>query len=280
MKLENKEINGNFFLKKNRIFSAKEFKQDFLKEGLNVYEVIRVLDNIPLFLEDHCERFANSLKGKGLDYHCDRKELGHMLDELIDRNSLSYGNVKIVFHAGPHNDSYIIMYPVKHVYPTQKDYEKGVSVCIINEDRPDPEFKHWRPHFKQRVKEIKSEKGVYEVILLNQEGAITEGSQTNLFLIRDDQIISAKSEKILPGITRKYVYEICEREGIPVIEIDYGPENLHDYSSAFLSGTSPKILPIRTMDSFVFNPEHPLLRKLMLRYDEIIRKYIGKKQKQ
>lgn len=42
----------------------------------------------------------------------------------------------------------------------------------------------------------------------------------------------------------------------------------------FISGTSPKILPIKTVNSINFNADNNLIRKLMKEYDDEIEKYI------
>ncbi|MGC9342178.1 MAG: aminotransferase class IV [Bacteroidales bacterium] len=269
-----KEIAGRFFLKDDTLFPAKEFSEHFLKTGINVYEVIRVISSTPLFLEDHCKRFSNSLKGKGVEFDCAAPKLKYNLEKLINENKLVTGNIKIVFHFQPAEKSFLIIYPVQHVYPSKDDYKFGVFTVSFEEERPDPEFKNWRPDFKARVKKLKKETGAYEIILVTHDGIITEGSQSNLFFLKGDKVITAMSERILPGITRKYVYEICKNLEIEIIERDFALKDLENYDSAFISGTSPKILPLNQIDEFRFDPVHPVLRRIMEEYEGDIREYL------
>jgi branched-chain amino acid aminotransferase len=269
-----KEIAGNYFLKNDNLYPASDFSDQFLKTGINVYEVVRVIKYTPLFLEDHCKRFSNSLKGKGIDFDCASPKFRVDLEKLIRENILEDGNVKIVFHFEPAEESFLIIYPVQHSYPTEEDYQLGVYTVCIEEERPDPEFKNWRPVFKKRVRQLKKDTAAFEVILLTHEGVITEGSQSNLFFLKGNKVITAKGERILPGITRKYVYEICKKLGVEIIERDFGFEELVNFESAFISGTSPKILPLNQIDEFRFDPEHPVLRRIMWEYEGYIQEYL------
>jgi len=128
-----KEIAGKFFIKGETIHPESQFAEIFLKKGINVYEVIRVIDFVPLFLEDHCLRFAHSLKGKGVKYEWNTTELIKKLDLIIQKNALKNGNIKIVYHYSRGGDSFLIIYPVQHHYPTKADYKTGVKTCFIEE---------------------------------------------------------------------------------------------------------------------------------------------------
>lgn len=270
-----KEITGSFFLKQNTLFPANEFSEHFLKSGINVYEVIRVINSIPLFLEDHCKRFSNSLIGKGIDFDCTTTKLRLQLENLIIENKLKEGNIKIVYHFEHAGESFLIIYPVRHIYPSKENYQSGVFAVSIEEERPDPEFKNWRPDFKARIKKLKEASGAFEVILVTHDGIITEGSQSNLFFVKDNKIITARSERILHGITRKYVYEICKNLKIDIIEKDLKTRDLSNFESAFISGTSPKILPLNRIDGFRFNPDNMLLRRIMDNYEESIHTFLN-----
>lgn len=273
--IQQSEINGNYFLKDEVLLPAEDFDEAFLKKGINVYEVLRIVDYIPLFLEDHCRRFSYSLEGKNIKFHCHTEALKLKLRTLIQKNDQQSGNIKIVYHYNDQDDCFLIIYPVKYLYPSENDYEKGVDTLLIEEERPNPELKNWRPLFKKQVRELKKAKKVYEIILMNHDGIITEGSQSNLFFIINNEIITAKPKRILPGITRKYVYQICKMKKIRITEKDFTKETLNQYQSAFISGTSPKILPVHTIDGFVFDPAHPILKMIINEYDEIIHKYVS-----
>jgi branched-chain amino acid aminotransferase len=51
--------------------------------------------------------------------------------------------------------------------------------------------------------------------------------------------------------------------------------DLVDFDAAFITGTSPKILPIRQIDEFIFNPDNKIVRQMMESYDELIDIYLN-----
>jgi branched-chain amino acid aminotransferase len=119
-----------------------------------------------------------------------------------------------------------------------------------------------------------SESGCYEVLLVNQRGEFTEGSRSNLFFLKDGVFITAISEDILPGITRQKVLDLIVARGKKVVERNLKEIELPLSEGAFLTGTSPKVLPIRTIDNQTFKTDHPEIRELMTDYDLLIEQYI------
>ena len=91
--------------------------------------------------------------------------------------------------------------------------------------------------------------------------------RTNIFLIKDDKLVTAPEKVVLSGITRKYILEICRESNIPVEFRCINAEDLGDYESVFMSGTSPVVLPFFRIGDTPFNINHeliPFLRKLFL----------------
>ncbi len=71
---------------------------------------------------------------------------------------------------------------------------------------------------KERIEQIRHETGSYEAILVNTRHQVTEGSRSNIFFVKDDQVITAKSNDVLEGITRQQIIVMMNNEGIPLIE--------------------------------------------------------------
>ncbi len=165
-------------------------------------------------------------------------------------------------------------YFIPHAYPSPRHYRKGVRTITLAEDRPQPEIKNWRPGFRQRIKNLKALRDVYEVILINENGFVTEGSQSNVFMVRGGTLVTAPSHEVLPGITRKYVLEICRGQGIPVEERLFNLEEMAGADAVFLTGTSPKVLPVSGIDHLRFSPGNSLVRTIAAHYDELIEDYI------
>ena len=113
--------------------------------------------------------------------------------------------------------------------------------------------------------------GVYETVLVNDRKEITEGSRSNIFFIDPmDRVITPPLKDVLPGITRKYVIGICQSEAIEVIERPVVLNELNRFISCFISGTSPKVLPVWQLDSFQFRADHRVTKTIMARFESLL----------
>jgi len=268
-------VKGKYFLRDYDLRENYEFDGSFIETGINLYEVVRVTNGIILFLEDHLARLNNSVKNLNLKSVTGFSRLSKLLNKLILSNNLITGNIKIVFHYQTgKSEKALIAYPVPYNYPDDKDYRFGIKTGIIRFTRPLPEIKNWFGEFREKVGEIKKENSWYEVILENDQGLITEGSQSNIFMIRDNKIYTVPQGLILEGITRKKIIEICNLEKLNLEERNFKRDFLFSADTVFITGTSPKVLPICRINDKTFKVGHPILILLMKRYDEIIASYI------
>ena len=234
------------------------------------YEVVRLIDGKVLFLDEHLNRLLDSIFGTGLQFPGSRKII-ESLSALISNNEFKIGNIRICLQAGKKNQSQLLCYFVPYVYPESSVYLSGVQLVTYPHIRPNPGIKKWDNQFRVSVNEYIRDHGVYEALLLNDQKQITEGSRSNLFFInQDQQLITPPEIDILPGITRKYVFRICRQKGLHVIERPIMLNELDQMESCFITGTSPKILPVCQVDGIQFKVDHPLLRMLMKELDSII----------
>lgn len=80
--------------------------------------------------------------------------------------------------------------------------------------------------------------------------------------------MTAPDDKILSGITRKYIIEICRDINI---RIDYRcvpADSLKNYDAVFMTGTSPMVLQFCCINDVNFKVPVPLIEKLRTLYVE------------
>ncbi len=83
-----------------------------------------------------------------------------------------------------------------------------------------------------------------EAILL-RDGYATEGSASNLFIVKNKQLITPpKSHYLLPGITRDLVIELAGKEGITCIECEISEQQLFDADEIWLTSSTKEIMPV------------------------------------
>lgn len=98
----------------------------------------------------------------------------------------------------------------------------------------------------------KSKKGnAYDVLMLGSRGQLCEGTFTNVFLVKDNRVITPDLDSgILPGITRKNVINLCKSLGIVVEERWVEPSELYGADEIFLTHTSRGIVPVDELDGW------------------------------
>jgi branched-chain amino acid aminotransferase len=91
--------------------------------------------------------------------------------------------------------------------------------------------------------------GYDEAIMLNHDGLVSEGSGENIFLVKDQVVITPPvSTGCLHGITRDTVMTLLSDSGYQVVEADVEPERLHEADEVLLTGTAAEVTPIREID--------------------------------
>ena len=90
--------------------------------------------------------------------------------------------------------------------------------------------------------------GAIEAILIRNGFAI-EGSQSNLFIVKSDIVITPpKSRYMLGGITREIILEQCKQNKIICSEKNISEDELHQADEIWLSSSTREILPIVTLN--------------------------------
>ncbi len=107
------------------------------------------------------------------------------------------------------------------------------------------------------------ESGFDEAILMNSQGKICEASGMNIFIVRNNKIITPGFDQdILEGITRDSVITIAKALGIEVIERAVDKTELLIADEVFLSGTAAKITPVKQIENYHLSANRPITEKI------------------
>jgi len=268
---------GNYFVYKNSLMKAGT-KNDFpeIAEDSSVYEVVRVIDGVPLFVEDHYMRMVSSLRLLGLSDACiSGADIKNGIKTLIEAENLENCNVKISIKI----DKGIpvpLFYISRSFYPPAGMVLEGVPTGLIRWERDNPNIKVLNSRYKEAVSKRMEEGGFFEVLLVNNDGYITEGSRSNVFFVKGNKIITAPGSHVLLGITRKYVIQACKNAGFEVSEELVNVDELGLVDAVFLSGTSIKVLPVSSIEEHRFkSSENAVVTAVIREYDRIVEKYIA-----
>ena len=107
------------------------------------------------------------------------------------------------------------------------------------------------------------ESGFDEAILMNSQGKICEASGMNIFMVRNNKLITPGfNQDILEGITRDSVLTIAKDMGIETEERAIDRTELLVADEVFLSGTAAKVTPVKRIESYHLSSNRPVTEKL------------------
>lgn len=272
------DLAGVFVMDSGALLTADSPAADRLRlptDRTMFYEVIRVVRGIPLFWEEHMARLQQSVQvpvsiPDTLYADCRR---------LIAANSLAAANLRLVLLE---NQAVIHLTPSN--YPPLTLFKQGVPTGILDWERENPNVKIIRSDYKAAIAARYAQPGpfgrYYELLLADRHGFLTEGSRSNLFFIRGNQVLSAPDSRILKGITRKHILEAIGAAGGQLTEGQLTLAEIRQGAcdAAFLSSSPFDILPIRAIEDFeLASAAHPLLQRIDTAYRAIVESYIKAK---
>ncbi|GAB4321670.1 MAG: aminotransferase class IV [Bacteroidales bacterium] len=241
-----------------------------------LYEVVRTVRYVPLFLEDYYERLSNSFQLTGNRVPVTLAETGKIIRSVAKANRIPDGPVKLLLPLeGRHSVLAFCMVP--HL-PAPEDYDHGVQVAFLEAERDMPNAKRWNNKLRVQAERLLEQTGAYEALLVNHHGVVTEGSRSNIFLFRGDEIVTTPDELVLPGITRKKVLQLCREQEIEVKYDCIKRSQLVEWESMVVTGTSRRLVPVRDAGEIRFRTDQPLMRRLMNGFDLLVDRYLEEHQ--
>ncbi|MBR4498206.1 MAG: aminotransferase class IV family protein [Bacteroidales bacterium] len=246
-----------------------------------IYDVLRVMDGVPLFVEDHSARFFKSFDLSERKRPFEESWFEQSINQFIRQYGVVHGNIRCVYSISAANETQYLVYEIKHSYPTAEMYANGVACGTFVGERANPNVKQEAAVKTNAYKKI-AETGVYEVLLVDNDHNVTEGSKSNTFFVKGNTIVTAMAQDVLCGITRLQIVSLIHSLRIPLEERKIHLSELSGFDAAFISGTSPKVLPIRSVESIEYKVDNPIVQKLSEAYNKSISNYIEsyKKRKQ
>lgn len=258
---------------KSIILNGKVIRADeYTEKPAEFYEVIRVKDRAVMFLEGHVIRLNNSLKMAGIDKTFSTEAIQSDFTKLFAADTLKNQNVKISVSLENGHLSCALYY-IDSKYLKEETYQKGVQVKTQFFERENPEIKQ-QTNAMQAIRKQLQLDTVYEYLLVDREGFILEGTKSNVFFVKGNQVITADTGRVLGGITRQHVAALA-REHSDFVESSFAKADLKEADAVFLTGTSIGILPVCTVDDIGYSSaKNHVVLSLIKAYESWEKSYI------
>lgn len=246
--------------------------------GISVYEVIKVINGVPLFFEDHLERLKNSIFLSGMEYtNLQIEELNSQIYSLCKENHKYIGNIELRISALPDTKSQFLLGFIPHKYPKAEEYKQGIKVGLLQAERNLPNAKVKNTDTRLKANKYLSDTQLSETLLYNNQGLITEGSRSNVFFIKGLRVFTAPGSMVLKGISRKQAINALIQLEIPFSEEAIHVKALPEMDAGFICGTSPGILPLNSVEETIMDAENSLLQKIKSAFNNQVTAYLASK---
>jgi branched-chain amino acid aminotransferase len=249
------------------LYEQSEAKISVFDHGLlygdGVFEGIRFYQDRVFRLDEHMDRLWDSAKAITLDIPLSRAAMIEATLETIRRNDLHDGYIRLLVTRGVgslglspdscRRPSVIIIAATIALYP-ESLYEKGLTMatCSVRRIPPaalSPRIKSLN-YLNNILAKIEAQQAdAAEGVMLNEQGYVAECTGDNLFVIKNGRISTPPiNAGILAGVTRSVVFELAEKNGIPIKEEDLTRYDILVADECFLTGTAAEVIAAVQLD--------------------------------
>ncbi|MBI2447514.1 MAG: aminotransferase class IV [Candidatus Omnitrophica bacterium] len=258
------------------VISNSSISIELMENGASgIFESMRAYNGMIFKLDEHLNRLFASANSIGFKMPYRKKILAGLIKEKLAechientyiRVSICAENVEIIVKK-------FVPYPLEY-------YENGVKVMTSAVRRDFP---------KDILSNVKSSNflwGIlakidgmnqkpFEVLILNHEGHLTEGSVSNVFILKAGIILTPPVYSgLLKGITRGVVIELAEKCGLKVLETPITRHDVYNAAEVFLTNTSIEVMPVVSVDKRVISDGKPgsITKKLLDEFRKVTTK--------
>jgi branched-chain amino acid aminotransferase len=241
------------------------------------FDYLRTYNGRPFRLADHLARFRNSADGLKLPLEYPDGEIASIIDELLDKSGLPDACVRLVITGGNSPDSMTVVKPnffilIEEVPRYEPEcWDDGVKLVTSEYLRDVPTLKSTGYLNAIKLMPLVKQHKAHDLLYCH-DGKVLELARNNIFLFMGNTLVTP-AEKILYGITRKVLLELCD--GVfPIEERNVPISDLGRCAEAFLCGTTKGVMPVVRVDDTIIGDGKvgANTRKVM----ELFREYAGK----
>jgi D-alanine transaminase/branched-chain amino acid aminotransferase len=250
--------------------------------GYGLFDYFKVIDSVPVFVEDHIARLQRSCKGLRLEIPYSDEQLLEMIHKMIEIHPVDTFAIRFLVTPGVGIDSatkgesevFCIGEPI--TLPTVDDLAKGQKLITLDYVRFLPEYKSINYLALMAYKHLLAEHKANDFLFIHN-GKISESTRSNIFFIDHDGGLHTTHEYVLEGVTRKQLLSLLEDDfKINIRTID--AKEINNFKEAFLTGSSKNVMPISQIDDCIYDKNNHFTHKIIKLFDQHSKQYIGRKR--
>lgn len=252
--------------------------------GIGLFETMRAVGGRVFRLDDHLNRLTASAAALSIQNSYPVDFIKEAIGRVLTANGLSDARMRLTLTNGPlraegDRKSALLITAAPFVPYPKEYFDKGVRTIITDyrQNSKDPFAGHKTTCYGPRLAALREahDKLASEAIWFTTENHLAEGCISNIFLVREGLLLTPpETTPVLPGIARKTVLEIAERENV---KTEQRPLDINDLLAAeeiFLTNVVMTILPVIAVEAHnvAGAKPGPLTKRLTEKYEEQLKK--------
>lgn len=267
--------------------------------GDSIYEVFRTYDGVPLFYDEHWERFERSAALVRMQIGMTQAAMTDAIKATIAathapelerdvyvRYTVTRGEGPVDLFPDPSIKTrfVIIVRPVPNWAPEL--YSRGARMAVAATRRNpstalDPNIKGG--NYLNNVLGVMDARalGADDCIMLNEAGLVTEASNSNVFFVIDGALVTpAQTAANLKGLTKAAVHEACRAHGLETAERDIHVSDLPRATECFQTSATREVMPVASLTYLDGRTQEfplgggPLTRRAAQYYKDYVAEYV------
>ena len=254
--------------------------------GYGLFETMRSYGGHVFRPEEHYRRLCEGAARLAMDLPLSLSDLADAVHAVLERNEMTDAYLRLTLTAGAlpsggasgaHGDATVVLFAgTLSEYPPAL-YRRGMAAVTSavrrNETSPLSRVKSLNYLDNLLAREDARRRDAEEAILLNTRGFVAEGSASNVFLVREERLITPSIESgALAGITRQAVLELASSVGLEAVQSEVESSAFWGAAEAFLTNSVMEVMPLTRLDGRPIGSGRPgpATKELRRLYQEMV----------
>ena len=213
-----------------------------------VYESMQIVQGRAFAQALHLQRLARSAEILGLRLPGDQALFERWIADVLTANAVQDATLRL-FVVGEDGDgpATVFIWPQPpQVYP-QRLYSEGAAVITFAGERYLPQAKSLNALVTFLARRQAAAMHAHEA-LLHHAGYLTEGSNSNLFVVMAGEVLTPPADQVLAGVTRDLLIALAKERGLTIRETPLALAEAVRWEECFITSTSRHIMPVTVLD--------------------------------
>lgn len=275
---------------KDKLYPRSEAKvsvfDSSVQGGDAVWEGLRVYPEGVVCLDKHLTRLQESAKTLAFVDIPSKEFIKKAIKQTLDANDMNDDtHIRLTLTRGEKitsgmdprlNQSGSCLIVLAEWKPLVYDNDHGIKVISTSQRRNSPQFLDSKIHHNNLLNNIIAKiqanvAGKDAGLMLDERGFIAELNGSNLFMVKNEKVVTPFAHACLPGITRNSVIEMCKKHDIEISEADITLSQFYNADGVFATGTMGELTPVVEIDGRSISKDDSLQKKIISLFKKEVR---------